>query len=335
MATALRSFRKVQIGKETNKGTLVAATVQLVGEGRLAEQVDTYRSSYPRGQRATVGGAGTIVRKGCMLAWETELTAEDILWPLSTGIKGNVTPTNTNSEYAWAFAPQITTGAPTLDAATVEFVESDGATNHIASEAGYAMTRKFKVGWASGEIATLSWEMFTRARQTSTPTGSLTPYTSREPLASDLGKIYLDTSWAGLGGTQLVTIVRSGEFECICGVEPDHTVDGRSDKDFSKHRVEALAATLSLVLEMDAVGAARYEDYRDNDIVFIRLKFEGSTVVANPRSVTIDGAYRFVGEPGVSSAGEQRIVSLKLEAVYDETGTAILDFDVVNGLSSL
>lgn len=335
MATALKAFRKVQIGKESTKGTLVAATVQLVGDGRLAEQQETYRSNYPRGQRATVGGAGTIVRKGCMLAWETELTAEDILWPLSTGIKGNVTPTNTNSEYAWAFAPQITTGVPTLDAATVEFIEADGSTNHIASEAGYGMTRKFGISWATGEIAKLTWEMFTRARQTTTPTGSLTPYTSREPLAGDLCKVYLDTSYSGIGGTQVVTIVRSGDFECVCGVEPDYTTDGRADKDFSKHRVEPLAGTLNLVMEMDAAGAARYGDFRDNDIVFIRLKFEGSTVVANPRSVTVDGAYRFVGEPGISEDGEQVLVTLNLEAVYDPTGTVILDFDVVNGLDSL
>lgn len=335
MATALRSFRKVQIGKESTKGTLVPATVVLVGEGRLAEQQEFYRSNYPRGQRATVGGAGTIVRKGSVLTWETELTAEDILWPLSTGIKGNVSPTNTNSEYAWAFAPQITTGVPTLDAATVEFIEADGVTNHIASEAGYAMTRKFGVSFATGEIARLSWEMFARARQTSTPTNALTPYTSREPLASDLCKVYLDTSYAGIGGTQLTTIVRSGEFECVCGVEPDYTVDGRSDKDYSKHRVESLSATLNLVLEMDATGAARYADFRDNDVVFIRLKFEGSTVVANARSVTIDGAYRFVGEPGISEDGEQVLVTLNLEAVYDSTGTVILDFDVVNGLATL
>lgn len=336
MATSILPLRKIQFGEETSgKGTLVAATNQLVGEGRLAEEQDFYRSEYPRGVRATVGGAGTIVRKGAMLSWQTELNAEDILVPLHTGVLGNVSPTNTNSEYSWAFVPVLTSGIPVVDSVTVEYVESDGSTNHIASEAGYGMTSRLKISWAPNEIAKLEWDMFLRSRQTSTPTGSLTPYTGREPLKGSLVKTYLDTAWGSLGNTQLAGLVRSGDFELNTGLAPDYTADGRSDLDFVKHMVGKMSGSLSLVLELDATGAARYQDFRDNDIVYIRFIAEGSTVVANPRSVQVDGAYRFVGEPGITYDNEQALVTLPLELVYDETGTAMVEITVVNGLDSL
>lgn len=336
MATALRSFRKVQIGKESTKGNAVAATKVMVGNGFLSEQQDFYRSAYARGQRFPTGGAGVVTRKGAILAWETELTAEEILWPLSTGVQGNVSPNNTNSEYTWTFTPQ-NSGVPTLDAATLEFMESDGVTNHIARKSAYAMTRSFEITWAAdGKPAQCKWEMFARASATATPTAALSAYSGREPLVGDLCTIYLDTTWAGLGGTQLTALVRSGSLKVMCGVEPDYTCDGRADHDFTNHKITVLSASLNLVLEMDATGAARYDDYRTNDLVYIRLKFAGSTVVANARSVQVDGGYRFVGEPARSEDGEQVLVGLSLEAHSDETNaTKFMGFVVVNGQATL
>lgn len=338
MATAVKAFRKLQIGMESTKGTLVAATRVLPGNHHLSEGIQFYRSPHPRGVRATVGGAGVITRKGCEIDFDTELTAEEILWFLLTGIKGAVTGVNASSDYTWTFTPQLTTGVPTLDAATVEFILADGATNHYYGEAGYAMTSSFKIEWSADNATDpvkLSAKMFARARQTDTPTGSLAVYTGREPLVPALSKHYLDTSWSGLGGTQLTGIIRSGSLEVMTGLSPDYTADGRSDKDFVKHSVGLLGGKLALTMEFDSVGASRFGNYRANDVVYIRNQFLGSTVAVNPRKVQIDGAYRFVDTPSFSENGEQVLMSANLEAVYDETGTKILEFVVLNGLSAV
>lgn len=335
MATAIKPLEKLQIGIETTKGTLVAATRVIVGENRLIEHRERYRSTYPRGVRATVGGAGVLTKQWCEVSVESELSAEQILWPLMTGIRGSVSGSNTNNAFTYTFTPELTTGAITIAAATVEFLESDGSTNHIASEAGYGMTESFKIEATPDDIAKLSWKMFTRARQPTTPTSALVPYTSLEELPGSLF-VYLDTTWAGLGGTQLTTIVRSVSFECMTGLAPDFTADGRTDKDYSKHSVNSLAARLSLTLELDATGAARFDDYRTNDLVYIRLKFTGGTAGdADTKTVQIDGAYRFAADPTFPDDSDQKLVALELEAVYDSTGTKILEFTVINSLSAI
>lgn len=336
MANAIKPLEKLQLGIETDKGTLVAATRVIVGENRLIEHRERYRSTHPRGVRATVGGAGVLTKQWCEVSVETELSAEQILWPLMTGIRGSVSGSSANNAYTYTFTPQLTTGIITINSATVEFLESDGSTNHIASEAGYGMTESFRIEATPDDIATLSWTMFTRARQTTTPTGALTPYSTLEELPGSLLQLFLDTSWSGLGGTQLSGIWRSMSLEVTTGLMPDSPNDGRADKDFSKHLVNSLAARLSLTLELDAVGAARYQDFRDNDIVFIRLLFTGGAVGdADVKTVQIDGAYRFVGDPTFPDDGDQKLVALELEAVYDPTGTKILEFVVINGLAAI
>jgi len=77
---AIRSFDQFQIGEEATKGTLVAATTKLLGDGVFTEEQDFYRPNYPRGFRATVGGAGVVTRQGTVITLESDLSPEDILW---------------------------------------------------------------------------------------------------------------------------------------------------------------------------------------------------------------------------------------------------------------
>ncbi|HXG36520.1 MAG TPA: hypothetical protein VNL15_06100 [Dehalococcoidia bacterium] len=335
MATSIVPFNKLQVGIESVKGTLVAATRVINGEHRFSEEQDFYRSANAIGVRANVGGAGVITRKGCMLEVASELTAEEILWPLLTGIRGAVTPTGAGADKTWTFTPQLTTAVLTIDSATLEFVRADGVTNHYYGEAGYGMTSSFKIDWAFNEVAKLAWSMFARARQTGTPTAALSPYASREELVSPLLAVYQDTTWAGLGTTQLTGIIRSASFECTTGLAPDYTLDARADKDMVQHKVSSLKATLSLVMEFDATAASRFANYRANDIVFIRLKNTGSVVGAANKTVQIDGAYRFTATPEFSADGEQVLMTASLESVYDSTSTKTLEFVVINALAAV
>ncbi len=337
MATAIQPFDRLQLGIETTKGTAVAATRIIRCNATLEEIENFYRSPYAAGYRANVGGAGVITEKGFGVSVETELTAEEILWPLLTGVRGGVTPTaGGTGDQTWVFTPQLTTGVPTLDAATLEALRSDGATNHYLAQAAYAMTSGFRIDWAFNDVAKLSWQMFARARQNASPTGSLSAYASREELRTNLLGIWWDGAWADLGTTQLTGVLRSASFDCTTGVLPDVTMDQRADLDFVKHQVGSLVATLSLTLELDAVGAARIANHRANDLAFIRLQNIGSTVGAKSKTVQIDGAYRFTaGVDPNQLDGEQRLVNLELESVLDETAAKTLEFTAINGLSAV
>jgi hypothetical protein len=340
MATAIRSLNRLQFGLESTKGTIVAATKIIRGNwiAGFTEEYDTYRSPYPSGVLANVGGAGVFVRKGVTLKGEFDLSAEQALWPLTTGILGAVSPSNSDTTaYTYTYTPQLTTAIRTLDTLTGEFIMGDGSTNHVAREAGYGFCTQFSCKWATNQQATMSAEWVLRASQTSTPTGSLAAYTSLEPLVTNLLSVYLDTSWAGLGGTQLTTIVRSAELDVMTGLAPDYTLDGRSDLDFTQHKVGPFTAKLKMMLELNATAASRVANFRANDIVFIRLKNIGSLAGAATAYKTFqaDGAYRFVSPPAFSEDGEQVLVGLDLESVYDTTGAKTLEFVVINKLATV
>ena len=335
MADAITELRKLQAGIESTKGTLVAATRQLTGDWRWEEQNPQYRSPHPAGVRANVGGAGQILWKGCRLTNTTDLSAEEILWPLMLGVRGAVAGANSSGDYTYTVDPQLTTGIPTLDAATIEIVESDGSTNHVAREFGYAMCESFGIEWTYSQAAKLTYALFGRASQASTPTGSLTAYSSLEPLVTALLSVYCDTSGAGLGGTQLSGIIRAAKWNCTTGLAPDWKADGRPDRDHSKHKVGKLVATLELTMELDATGAAKFAQYRANDVLFIRLKNTGSTAAVNPRYVQIDGAYRFTASPKIDPDGSQMLATISLESVYDSTWGKTLHFTVMNALSAI
>lgn len=341
MAASIVPFDRLQIGMEviSTKGTSVAATRQLIGDHTMVEEQDFYRSPYPAGVRSNVGGAGTITRKGCMIDVNTELTAEEILWALETGVLGGVTPSTVDtSARLWAFTPDITTGVTTINTATVEMARGDGVTNHYYGESSYVMCQSFKIDWAFNQIAKLNMKFFGRARQAGGGiTGSIVQYPSREALASNLMAVSWDTTWAGLGGTPLAGLVRSASFECNTGYAPDYVLDGRSDSDYGLHKVGNITGKLSLVVEFDSVAAAKFALYRSNSLVYIRLHTTGSLVgaVSALKFVRVDGAYRFVSPPTFSTDGAQVLMSCELESVYDTTGTKTLDISAQNALSAI
>lgn len=338
MAASIHPFNKLQVGLEATKGTLVPGTRVIIGEHGMVEAQDFYRSPYPASVRANVGGAGVITRKGVSIDISTELTAEEILWALETGVKGGISPSTVDTTAKlWLYTPELTTGVPTIKTATVEMIRADGVTNHYYGEAGYGMTESFKIGWAYNQPATLGIKMFARARQTDTPTASLVAYPSREVLASNLLSIFWDTTYAGMGGTALTGLVRSGSIEVMTGYEPDYVLDGRADSDYGLHKVGNITAKLSLVMEFDSVAAAKFALYRSNSLVYIRLHTTGSLIGAATalKYVRIDGAYRFVSPPQFSADGEQVLCTMELESVYDTTGTKTLEFSAQNLLTAI
>lgn len=336
MATAIRPLTTLQQGIESTKGTIVAATRKRPGDWNFIEEQDFYREDYPAGLRANVGGAGVITRKGAIVEGETNLTPEDFLWPMLCGVEGGVTPATTDDEELWEFEPDLDTGNETINSSTFEWQESDGSTAHYYGEAGYGMCESFEINWAFNQPAKIRERWFARARQSSTMTAALTPIPGRVPLIAPKLSIFLDSSWSGLGGTQLTAVNRSGSLKVNTGYAPNYTNDGRSDVDFVNHKTGLHTATLSLVLENNAAGAARFAEFRANSIVFVRLNFAGALIGAgNPRMVQIDGAYRFVGPTNRNNDGQQRLINVELESVYDPTGGKTIVYRARNELAAL
>ena len=185
--TAAYSLRKVQFGLETTPGQAVAADTELVGEAIYAPTVSRWRPFSLTGTRSlqTVSG-GSERRRGSLLRIESQLDFEQILLFLDTGLGGRVT--TGSGPYTHTYLPDLD-GAPAVKAATFEYLRSDGsAPNPYEREFAFGTTRRLAVELAEDQTGRIAAELFGRAEQSTTVTGSLSPLTRTAALAEPEGR---------------------------------------------------------------------------------------------------------------------------------------------------
>lgn len=340
---ALTTFRRLQVGREATPGTLVPATRQIIGDGALNETAQKYFSPYPMGVRVDGGGAGTTLQRGTEFSVDTELTAEEILWPLLTGIEGGVTPTPgaTGDEAAqtWVFAPPPTAGsADIIDTMTMEYLQSDGVTNFLVNRAGNCFTSGFTLNWAASQIATMNWTGMGRAREASpVPTAAIVPYPSRQPLASNFTTVSLDPTWAGLGTTPIVGTVEGGQVAVTTGLAAKYKMDGRETLDFSHVFPGLVTGTVQLTMELESQAAAELQHWRDNDLRYLRILQVGSviddTATSIRRSIRIDACIRLTDTPTFSDSDGEQVMQLNGALTFDTDPDQFLEITVINEIT--
>ena len=327
MATAIYPLRKFQAGFETTPGTAVAATAQLVGAASYTPEIEREFEAFPRGVRAPVTGGGIAKSKGSLFSFSGNLSYEEILYPLASGLKAPAI--SGIGPYVHLFDQSLTTiVAP--KALTLEYVIEDGTTKHFQREAAYCTTRSFEVGIAFNELATVSFELFGRAEQTSTMTAALTPVTGRKLIPSNLFTIAIDDTWAGLGGTAKSTLIRAATLKITTGLEPDYTLDGRTDLDFTGLRYGMVDGALSMTLEHNADAATEIDKWRTGALRFVRLKATDGTKI-----VQFDMAAKYLSPPSFSEDAGIEIATMELGLEYDATGAKAFVATITNSLAAL
>ncbi|MBS4061464.1 MAG: hypothetical protein KG029_13780 [Bacteroidetes bacterium] len=280
-----RFFSKVQFGTENPAahGTPVAATRTLVG-GQVGP-ITPYKR--PRKINENIGVRSAGHRK----VIDQYLVSDSLSIPegyfqallpiLGCGLKGAVTATETTadqSDYAWDFTPSLASdGANAPDSLTIE--KGD---NTQAFEAEYCMFQRVRI---SGQVAqgadaapvSIEAEYFGRQWTPTTFTGSIAiPVTT--PLNAKLARVYVDTSWAGLGGTELANILRAFDLDIILGPYPNFA--GSAAKTFNRHGEGIIGAQLSLTLEglsaADALWDAANSDTQA--LSFVQLALGGPQI---------------------------------------------------------
>ena len=343
MAVALYPFQKLQVGRETVFGTGVAATRVIACDGVVREMANRYMSTYPRGIRGARGGTGTDIQNWCDFDLTMELGPQTILWPLLTGLEGNITAVAGGGgdidAKTWT-ADLAVTALPALDSMTMEFVQSDGSTNHIQTESRGAYTSGIAIDIAAESVATVKWTGFGRKRQSDTPTGALGEYTNHAAniMVGPSSGLYVDSTWAGLGTTLMSGIVRSVNVNVDTGVKPDWVLDFRADRDYGAARTGVPAITLTAVLELNATAAAEYAAWRAKTTRFYQIKTISSNnigVSTVPYTIKINGNFRLTESPSFSQEDDYVLMTLNAEAHYDTVSGNTFQVAVINDLAAV
>src|SRR3990167_9300927 len=119
MPTTVKDLRVYQIGRETTKGTGVAATTRLVGDLILRPLATVFIPQPQLGIMLENPTSDVIVQQMTELEWSGDLTYEQILHLLNMSLKGVITGAGAGADKTFTFTP-VFTADNALNSFTVE-----------------------------------------------------------------------------------------------------------------------------------------------------------------------------------------------------------------------
>lgn len=294
-------FTHTQYGIESTKGTAVAAT-RILGCAPKAIPNDRIWkfSKYPDGSRTQYNTkSNDTLAVNDSLVWDAERPLYFQALPIihQCLLDGTITPaevTGGQGDYRWDVAPSMT-GNNDPDTATLELGDDVDAYEHE-----YTMFKSFKLAGtipADGSAAPVTGEAPYFARQVTKTsfTASQALHTGLEKMNAKLARLYLDTSWGGLGGTEISNILRGFELEIMTGNEAKFF--GSANKYNSSFAEGYIGAMLTLDLEGNASADDIYDLYRAGTERALRFVINGGQIAAGTNykyQVDMFGAFELV-----------------------------------------
>lgn len=328
--TGNRFFSKVQYGKESTRGTAVAATKLLLGK---VPAVNTDRKPVIPEEDAGIRARGVRSVIHQYLYNNTLSTEHGYFQQLPVlfgcGLKGGITPTEqtpSQSDYLWTFTPSLT-AANSPDALTIELGDDTQA-----FETEYVMFERIRI---SGQIAqgmdaspvNVEADFFGRQLTPTTFTGAIAIPTA-EPMNAKLARLYVDTAWSGIGGTEKTNILRSFDIEIVTGVHPKF--NGSANKFFDSFGEGIISATAQFTIEGDSQADSIFDAQQAKTFQAVRLAVLGSQIgsgVVHSLKIDIGGVWETVSPLGAEDRTDN-LHTATLVDHYDATGAKLLQVAV-------
>jgi hypothetical protein len=338
MAYGGKPFRKIQISNvEGTPGTPEAATEILFG--MLTQMVHDMVLHTPEQDRGVLAknvetpfrvsdDPGEIVIEG-------ELYDRLMVFICANAIRGNVTPTqpdnvNEPNHYLWEFSPTMT--APNtpdqtngIDTFTIEWGDNIGA-----FEMEFAYTISVEITGEPNEPIMVSWTISGRQITATTFTGALTAPTAAY-FPFNLSTFYIDTSYAGIGGTAKAGYLRAFTYTFETQFTPLRAADGNFY--FTQLQENVKAPTLEMtVYRDDTIYAAELVKFLAYSTTYIRIALSSETEMdsgqSNPPYIYIDGAFKYTEIPELEDEDGTVVTSVTAEGWYDATAAQMMTISV-------
>jgi hypothetical protein len=327
----VKGLRIFQWGKETVRGTAVAATSKIALENMDLEPIDSVvRPQFLTGKlHRNPGGNETPIKRGT--TWKinnSPVVYDQLQHLLAMSVKGGVAASGAPSVYTWDFSRSLTAD-PAPESFTIERRTTDGSTPRDY-EWAYCLISSISFHYKLDEPLRFSCDGFARRVQASTLTAALT-YPSTE-VPSSHAACSIDSTWANLGVTPIVGQVLSADVTFKTGIIPFDTLDGRTDLDFTTYVFNAAETGLDVKLRL--LMAAQFPTEKTaaeaQTLRTVRLAVTGSA----SRALTLDMALKH--EPGslfkVDEVDGQDVVDMKL--VDSDDGTNMFKAGLVNAINT-
>lgn len=328
-----RFFSKVQYGKETTRGTAVAATRILLGKVPV---VNSDRQPVVPDEDAGIRARGVRSVIHQYLYMNTLSTEhgyfQQLPWYFGCGLKGGVTAaeqTPSQADYLWDFTPSLDFGVSNnIDSSTIELGDDTQA-----FESEYAMFERIRI---SGQVSqgmeaspvNIEADFFGRQLTPTTFTSALSLPTAA-PMNAKHARLYVDTAWSGIGGSELPNLLRSFDIEILTGVHPKFA--GSGSKYFNGHGEGLITATAQFTVEGLAAADALMDAQQAKTFQAVRLEIAGDQIgsgVNHRLRIDIGGVWETVAPLGGEDRGDNLHTGTLIDH-YDATGAKSLQVEVI------
>lgn len=329
-------FDYIQYGGETTRGTAVAATKFWPGQmPKIGTDTKVNRIKEMTATRVSTRRSVAFQKLYRNSLGAKQATFQQLLFPLSCGLKGSVTATETTPaqlDYKWVFTPSLT-AANNPEAATIEMGD-----DVQCWETEYAMFDKISLAGTidqDGGDAAVSVDagFFSRQLTATTKTPAIA-LPSGEFMNAKLARLYLDTAWAGVGGTELANLLRGFQCEILTGLHPDST--GSANKTFNAHKEGEISAMMAFTIEAGSTANAILGYQQNTTFMVARLEIIGSQIgtgVNHKLTVDIGGTIDPVSSIDSEDRGDN-LATFTINTDYNTTGAKALQVELITNTNA-
>lgn len=335
-------LKVVQYGLETTHGTNVAADTKLLMMARLPDSdreivipevemgVRTNRLLDSAFTRRVLAEGITLESSPDGMYFEALPLIFSMGLLASTGTEATIG----QGDYQWDFA------APQTGAETVESVTLEVGDDTQGYEIGYCLASQITLsGDCDSGVVQCSVSVFGDVVIQTTLTGAISVPTA-EFMVAKLSRIYVDSSWANLGNTELADSLVNWQVVIDTGVHPK--MFGSANREFDSHGQNAITYTATFTFERNSDVATEELNYRPASGYAVTERFVRLTVTGNQIG---SGTYQTlqVDMAGVwqqwTSLGNERDGNTLDVAVlgggYDSTGAQGISVSVTTTVSAI
>lgn len=323
-------FTYANVGKETVRGTPVAPTRQMFGEGTGVLDVDpnlNFHETENSGIRARIRRATQQSEDVSLALRLPAVSYDDLVVPVSQ-LKGGLTGAGGAADKTWTCAPNMTS------ANSPESYSIDVGDDTQNFRVQYGMMRSFKLSAALGDVTSLETDWF---GQRAIKTAKASPALNSAPkIPGSLWTLKTAATAAGLPGASVQSnALIDWELEVQTGLKWEHYMDGNLYG--SQHVETDISGSLSMTVESTSYAISEfYDKWLAQTMDFVRLKATGPTLGGTNYSAQIDAPVIFSKVEPISAERDGiNLYKVTANLAYDATLANIVSIVLVNSLAAL
>jgi len=309
MAQGLYGLRKIQIGKEPSQGSVTIDT-QLIGKLTAKPNYNIYRPNDHDTGLLSEYTRSEIVGQQADLSFESDFNFEQAPILLGMAVKGGVTQNAETGVYDFT---------PTINASwepdTYTFEYGDNAK---AYKSTMVFGKDLSISGSIDDAVMVKSNMYgQKVDAINSFTANVSMPTSLECVKTDLGKVYLDTSWASMAGAspnEMPSTILDFSWSISEGLEAVKYLNGdlfASNITEKKRHVE-LDLTIA---HNDEYISHILPAFTAQSKVFVRLAFTGSST----NKLELMGCFKVDNPDTLADTNGQDTLKVKLISEYDAT----------------